>query len=478
MVDYQLNGFEDAQIRVTARGNTVTIFFKATKMSVVAQDIRLSFRHLGVSVRLPSSSRGEDIRGLLGTPDGNYTNDWMASNGGAILLPTNDFRGEAAYNYCTKQWCIRSPAKSLFVYKGEFDFNFFSGCDDPFPGNVDLSGVTPELRALCGTDQACLIDGIELGIEGARSLLETEAAVSSASLSARFRATPAAILVNTSVTVALTVNLTGELITDVRNITEFVVYRVNSQTFEVGTTAIIALRDIGFGVGTDTVAGDLIFSNILATSSETVGESFSFRAVPIIGGVEYKSSLFVFTALNAVRSYSRESGIGGNNADPVGIINADTIEGLTLVIEYSWPADQRDLDTGTVFLGSTVGYLCGGSVPYIFFSGDDTKIGGKETVKVRLGISFNEGQWVDEVFVDLNAGWFGSNDRGPASVTAYTERDLGGGTPVVGNNAVSFVIDPGFQSGCASTKVGVAKVLIGTNGNVMIELIPNRARDK
>jgi hypothetical protein len=58
------------------------------------------------------------------------------------------------------------------------------------------------------------------------------------------------------------------------------------------------------------------------------------------------------------------------------------IDGLVLVIdsEYTWPADKRDLDTGTFFLGAGVGFDCSesDSLPYINFTGDDVAFGGKE----------------------------------------------------------------------------------------------------
>ena len=42
--------------------------------------------------------------------------------------------------------------------------------------------------------------------------------------------------------------------------------------------------------------------------------------------------------------------------DIISNITETSIEDLTLVIEYSWPADQPDLDTGT-FLDSTAAAL-------------------------------------------------------------------------------------------------------------------------
>ena len=83
-------------------------------------------------------------------------------------------------------------------------------------------------------------------------------------------------------------------------------------------------------------------------------------------------------ALNAVTSFSRESGIGDVNGDMIGVITVDSIQGLVLVIKYSWPANLEDLDTATVFLGSTVGFGCQDSSTYVQWTGDDLSYGGTE----------------------------------------------------------------------------------------------------
>lgn len=403
---------------------------------------------------------------MLGSPDDDATNDWMTSDGTVLPLPTRDLRGQEGYDYCTTNWCIRDPTKSLFVYDGTKNFSFYSGCNEDFPGNVDLNLASQELRLLRGMDVACTIDGIELAIDGAQSLLESESAVAAASSSARFRAVPATIKINVPINVVLTVNLTDAAANaSIGNIDEFRIYRVDSETREVGETAVVVLQDIGLGVGTDTKTGDRIYSNVLAVLSNSSGETFSFKAVPIIQRTAYPSSPFAFTALNAVRSYSLESGIGVNNTDPNGVITVDSIEGLVLFIRYSWPVDFSDLDTAAVFLGSTVGYGCGAYTrTYMTYSGDNTGYGGTETVRVLLGKSFVDGQWSSHVVVHLKAGWYGTLPKGVASIAAYTEKMLSNGTVVSGNNAVTFVITPGFQRGCARTLVAVANVTVGNDG--------------
>jgi len=53
---------------------------------------------------------------------------------------------------------------------------------------------------------------------------------------------------------------------------------------------------------------------------------------------------------------------------------------VELMVAYCWTSSQKDLDTGTTFLGSSVGYQHGGSL-YMHWYGDNTSTGGVE----RLG---------------------------------------------------------------------------------------------
>jgi len=68
----------------------------------------------------------------------------------------------------------------------------------------------------------------------------------------------------------------------------------------------------------------------------------------------------------------------------------DPLQDFDLVVTYTWPVTQRDLDTGTRFLGESVGYSAGGS-RYMTFSGDDTSAGGRETIVVNLHAAFAAG---------------------------------------------------------------------------------------
>jgi von Willebrand factor type D domain len=465
-----MSGFTNALVQVTQLSNVYTIVFATSGLSVVVRYIPLTFRHLEITVQRPTAN--DTIRGLLGSPDDVPLNDWTTKTGAPIAIPTGDLHGRAGYDYCVQNWCISNAADSLFTVDGANPFSSYYGCNETFPGNVDTSQATSAIQTLCGTNLPCIIDGIELGEEGSRNVLTAEANIARMPSSARFRAWPSLVLVSQSTIVALTINLTS-MITAATGIDEFLVFRVDPVTRVVGTQPIVSLNDIGSGAGNDTTAGDFVFSNVIAVRSTVAGEFFSFRAVPVVRGVQNATLPFALTALNAVRSYSNQSGLVAvvpiNSTFPLNL-QANTVDGLVLIIEYTWPADKFDLDTGTFFLGAGVGFSCGTQRPYMNFTGDDTGFGGKERVTIQLGKAANDGNWTASTFVDLNAGWFGPPDRGPASVSMFTQQDLPDGTKVNGNNLVSFVIDPGVQSGCASTKVAVARVTRASGGQVQIQV--------
>jgi hypothetical protein len=58
-------------------------------------------------------------------------------------------------------------------------------------------------------------------------------------------------------------------------------------------------------------------------------------------------------------------------------VEAGRIDGLVLKINYKWPAIKKDMDSGTTFLGTRVGFKCGTS-PYLNFTGVDTGLRGEK----------------------------------------------------------------------------------------------------
>lgn len=126
-----------------------------------------------------------------------------------------------------------------------------------------------------------------------------------------------------------------------------------------------------------------------------------------------------------------------------------------LLITYDWSeTSSRDLDTGTLFLGTKVGWSCGNGNAYITWGGDNTGSNATETVTVYFRNALNAGLWTNVTSVTLYAGWYSpAGGSGPARVRA---RCLSGGPEQ------SISISPGSQNNCASTYVG--QITIWKNG--------------
>jgi hypothetical protein len=464
--------FEDSRVKVEVSEQSYNIHFKDNNLRVF-NDLLLpsSFPHWKTIVRIPLSMRGERLVGLLGSNNDNPSDDWMDTNG--TPLSQMEPYGSVAYNYCVNNWCIRDESESIFTYTVEYPFDYHFYCDDPYAGDVDISGASQAVLDLCGLDLACIIDGVELGLEASQNVLLAQSQLVTSGRSSLFRFVPATVQVGTPANIFITVNVTL-LAADTSSgpvslVEGFNVYRVDSDNL-ASTVSGILVTLLDNGVGVDEAEGDFIFSNVLAISSSIGGESFSYQAVPIVGGMEQTESPFQMISLNSVLSFSVASGLGliGNGVTS-GTIEEDSVDGLVLVVEYSWPLDQSDLDTATSFLGSIVGFSCESSGdPWLSFFGDDTSGGGTEIVQVDLGGSFEAGAWIDSATVDMNAAWYFSFSSGPASLTVFTEKVVNG--TLVTSNALSFAISPGKGQSCtAKPDVGLAEISINpSTGRVTI----------
>lgn len=81
---------------------------------------------------------------------------------------------KAAYEYCTRNWCIRNATDSLFTYGAGDSHAARNECDAPFK-EVDIFAASPALRRICGGNIACLIDGLATNsTEDAQLALDVE----------------------------------------------------------------------------------------------------------------------------------------------------------------------------------------------------------------------------------------------------------------------------------------------------------------
>lgn len=408
-----------------------------------------------------------DIVGLFGTPNQDPFDDWTTRNGEVLEPPLTSTERlfKPAYDYCTAHWCIRNATNSLFTYEDGTVFGNFTLCDAPFGTALDLSSAPADLRALCGNDAACLVYGLTGGITEAENTLRVQAEVDARLANGAFRIEPAAIAADSTVNVFISLDVSESNRTLVQFADSFALFQVDSDSGARTSDLLINLLDDVSGVTSDEVMGDFIFSNVLPIRSAIGGERFSFQAVPVISGVPNSESPLVTTVLNAIRSYSTVSNIGerGTNQSTVSV---PSLDGLELLISFTWPMDQPDLDTATSFLEGRVGYSCG-SATYMSFSGDYVSSCGEETVVVELDRARIDGVWDDGITIRLFAHWYNGRGVGPATLRMVL-RDSDTKTQV-SSTRLSRPIDPAISGGGCSTSP-VAELVIQVTDRVTMTL--------
>jgi hypothetical protein len=160
-------------------------------------------------------------------------------------------------------------------------------------------------------------------------------------------------------------------------------------------------------------------------------------------------------------------------------VQCNPLASRQLLIEYTWPVNMLDLDTGTMFNGEQLGWACpvapGGDTRhtrYMTWSGDDTSAGGKETVLVNLPLAHGDAMFSDTAHVQLRASWYDGSSRGPASVTVSLV-DPSSNSKTGGQQATIW---PTPWTSCAATQwVGAVRVTVaGAPGaeTMAFELIP------
>jgi hypothetical protein len=172
---YEGSGTDAVSITV---GKYIVIKYKVSGMKVklgVVKSTETTCR-LNSCYHIPD---GDDtLAGLLGSPDGDASNDWMTPDGTTVQVEGGliDRSRQGAYDYCSANWCMTEPEQSLFLYNEHgVGFDDFSRCELPYGTTLAefVEEVDESILAFCDKDVGCMMDAMEEGIEAVREARNT-----------------------------------------------------------------------------------------------------------------------------------------------------------------------------------------------------------------------------------------------------------------------------------------------------------------
>ena len=214
--------------------------------------------------------------------------------------------------------------------------------------------------------------------------------------------------------------------------------------------ASIANGTIGAFLSTDPSALPSLIDQYLSTSPDVIG-----LAGPTLGDVIARIQAGGAIDWNAIIASVQEL---------INIPAKPLSDEFVLKVEYSWPADQKDLDTGTTFLDATVGFDYAAAAPYMVWKGDDQEVGGSEFVTIDLAGAAEAGALPETFSVSFKAGWYqDARGSGPAVLHIYLLNQRTG----MRFGEVTKTITPGTQYGPATTEVGSASFTYSSETNVL-----------
>ncbi len=176
-----LEGTGTSSVTVSVADPTITIEYPSTGTRAVVTV--LSFQevcHFSVDYKLlVGCLQKEKVVGILGSPNGDFTDDWMTSNGTALEIPqgADAFFFEPAHEYCSSNWCLCNASASLFTYENGLSFGSFENCDSDYDDDLaaDIANAPQCLKDICEGSIGCLVDGITLGRGAADEYLQNSA---------------------------------------------------------------------------------------------------------------------------------------------------------------------------------------------------------------------------------------------------------------------------------------------------------------
>jgi len=169
----------------TNRDKTYIYTSTGASMNIDARNAGRFGCYFSVSVCIPDDVADEKIVGLLGTPNGNMTDDWMSSGEERIVTPVGDrnmLLFQTAYDYCVGNWCVTDATDSMFTYvdtSGRQSFDGYNNCPVLFDNTIEnlYMGADASVRQNCNDDPDCIIETLAGGGEEARALHDAEHAL-------------------------------------------------------------------------------------------------------------------------------------------------------------------------------------------------------------------------------------------------------------------------------------------------------------
>lgn len=117
---------------VQVSGKRIVVEYAETQLRLdLTVNVWRNTCHFSVDYVLADCRKDEELSGLLGTPDGEYRNDWTTPDGTVVEIPSTrrDRTFGKAFEYA-KNWCI-TPSTSHFIYEEGTNFDTFDECSEP-----------------------------------------------------------------------------------------------------------------------------------------------------------------------------------------------------------------------------------------------------------------------------------------------------------------------------------------------------------
>ena len=120
--------------KVDVSGSRITVQYPGNSQIKVVMDVTSWRNECHFSVTYTLGTCRSDIVGLLGSPDGEWRNDWMDTSGNPLTIPDDLRRGSGfapTMEYTRDNWCVPNESSSNFAYEHDTDFDTFDICDNP-----------------------------------------------------------------------------------------------------------------------------------------------------------------------------------------------------------------------------------------------------------------------------------------------------------------------------------------------------------
>jgi len=166
----EMSYHNEFEVTVDNEGDSITVKYPGlVSLHIFIRHYNICFMSMDVNL-LDCDGAVDTVWGLLGSPNGDHSDDWMDREGHKLTIPSGagSFFFQPAFDYTKENWMIDDEMDSVFCHEGDFE-----QVDEEYNDEIEKELQEPAACCveICGDEVPCLVDCVAMGCDAAEDMI-------------------------------------------------------------------------------------------------------------------------------------------------------------------------------------------------------------------------------------------------------------------------------------------------------------------